>query len=242
MKTYSTKANAKRAAKSQGIDLELAVLTEVSEGGWVYLLPVEVTLAGQEYVPPVEENDSRILGEDLGFNTTRCPSCHSEGCFSAENFVDVAGWPQTRITCHHCGWSHTEISAKGIEPEVTLGEDLGMNTVKCPKCGSEELFHGTCPDGIVIHEETIIGCHHCDWGHDYRIESPKPKKLLKTIPREHKSTAAKPCYATWEIAEKILAKNPAAKRKEIIEACVEAGIAFYTARTQFQIWFSMNKK
>lgn len=38
------------------------------------------------------------------------------------------------------------------------------------------------------------------------------------------------CSLVWDIAEKMEGE----KRKDIIAACVEAGIAYYTARTQYQ--------
>ena len=40
------------------------------------------------------------------------------------------------------------------------------------------------------------------------------------------------CAVVWGIAEKML--KDGAKRKNIIEACVEHGVAYYTARTQYQ--------
>ena len=46
----------------------------------------------------------------------------------------------------------------------------------------------------------------------------------------HKSTIGSPCRIVWDIAEEMVG----AKRKDIIATCVEAGIAFYTARTQYQ--------
>lgn len=46
------------------------------------------------------------------------------------------------------------------------------------------------------------------------------------------STAKRPCLLVWEIAESM----PGAKRKDVIAACVAKGVAFYTARTQYQHW------
>lgn len=51
------------------------------------------------------------------------------------------------------------------------------------------------------------------------------------------STAEGPTKRVWAIA----ASMPGAKRKDVIEACRAAGIAFGTARTQYQKWFSANK-
>lgn len=51
-------------------------------------------------------------------------------------------------------------------------------------------------------------------------------------PERRESSAKSPCQLVWEIAEKMLGEG--AKRKDIIAACEEAGVAFYTARTQYQ--------
>jgi hypothetical protein len=52
-----------------------------------------------------------------------------------------------------------------------------------------------------------------------------------TKPRT-KSTVANPVQLVWALANSM----PRAKRKDIIAACVEQGVAFYTARTQYQLW------
>lgn len=46
------------------------------------------------------------------------------------------------------------------------------------------------------------------------------------------SSVKKPCLMVWEVAEAM----PGAKRKDVIAACVAKGVAFYTARTQYQHW------
>ncbi len=47
------------------------------------------------------------------------------------------------------------------------------------------------------------------------------------------STIKLPTKKVWDIADKM----PGAKRKDVIEACVQQGIAYGTARTQYQHWF-----
>lgn len=51
------------------------------------------------------------------------------------------------------------------------------------------------------------------------------------------STVAGATKRVWTIAESM----PGAARKEVIAACREAGIAFGTARTQYQKWYKANK-
>jgi len=48
----------------------------------------------------------------------------------------------------------------------------------------------------------------------------------------HESTIQRPCKQVWHIADSM----PGAKRKDVLAACVKAGIAFFTARTQYQQW------
>ncbi len=52
------------------------------------------------------------------------------------------------------------------------------------------------------------------------------------------STAERPTKLVWDIAD----KHPELKRKEVIEECVRQGIAYGTARTQYQHWFKEKNK
>lgn len=51
------------------------------------------------------------------------------------------------------------------------------------------------------------------------------------------STATKPTKLVWHIADEM----KGATRKEVLDECAARGIAFYTARTQYQIWKSLQK-
>jgi hypothetical protein len=54
----------------------------------------------------------------------------------------------------------------------------------------------------------------------------------------HESTIERPCKAVWAIAENMKGQ----KRGVVLAACVEAGIAYYTARTQYQSWLQIQKE
>lgn len=54
-----------------------------------------------------------------------------------------------------------------------------------------------------------------------------PPVLVKVT---NKSSIESPCARVWAIASEM----EGARRKDVIEACEKAGIAFYTARTQYQ--------
>ncbi len=51
------------------------------------------------------------------------------------------------------------------------------------------------------------------------------------------STVESPCFIVWDMADKM----KGARRKDVIAACVAKGVAFYTARTQYQLWLTAKK-
>lgn len=71
------------------------------------------------------------------------------------------------------------------------------------------------------------------------VEQPKAAEAVKAeIVRL--STATRPCKLVWEIAENMTKQN--ARRKDIIAECVNQGVAYYTARTQYQLWLTIKKE
>lgn len=49
------------------------------------------------------------------------------------------------------------------------------------------------------------------------------------------STVERPCKLVWHIADEMVG----ARRKDVLAVCVARGVAFYTARTQYQLWLSI---
>ncbi len=66
-------------------------------------------------------------------------------------------------------------------------------------------------------------------------DAPSPTNKPRG-PRGH-STIDGPCFTVWAIADDM--KD--AKRGEVIAACQALGVAFYTARTQYQKWSKARK-
>jgi hypothetical protein len=134
-------------------------------------------------------------------------------------------------------------------PSRIVGEFKGMNTERCPECGSTELYLGECQPGsggigFVVNEDSVIGCHACGWEHrevkqvKHKNEKAAPKAKKETGKVERVSTTTRPCQKVWEIADEMLKADPATKRKAILERCVAAGVAYNTARTQLQYFLS----
>lgn len=68
-------------------------------------------------------------------------------------------------------------------------------------------------------------------------KAPAPK-----VEVVHESTVERPCKLVWHIADEMLTANPAVRRKDVLAACVARGVAFYTARTQYQQWLGIRKE
>lgn len=124
---------------------------------------------------------------------------------------------------------------------------LDYGHANCPHCGIH-LSNGVSDyDGMVdLHGEkkayelqkTEWACMACwaAWGAE--IEAPKSKGSKQ--PTRHyvnKSTVDGAVAKSHEIFN----ANPEARRKDAIQLAVDAGIAFYTARTQYQKWFKGRK-
>lgn len=75
------------------------------------------------------------------------------------------------------------------------------------------------------------------------IQVPKAEKVAsKKIEIVHESIVERPCKMVMQIADEMLITHPDAKRKDILAACVDRGIAYYTARTQYQSWLQVRKE
>ena len=172
MKTYTTKANANRAAKTLSAKHDIIVEAVVVPFASGYSLEI-LLVAGTEEIPA-----------DLAKFDTHCeePKMNAD----EQAYFDINGF----IDCPECGIHYS-------------------NGIDCEQV--EE-------DGMLKSRYTCLGSG-CTWDRDII-------KIEKVILR--KSTVGKPCNLTWDIADSM----PGARRKDVLEARVAEGIAYYTARTQ----------
>ena len=102
------------------------------------------------------------------------------------------------------------------------------NHTVCPKCGSSEIYNGRTNGGLVVDEDVIAGCHACDWVQDDRKRNVASVKKTPTGKSVEHDTVTKP----WQRAKVIvcdMVSQGITSRKEIIAACVAAGIKYNTA-------------
>lgn len=86
------------------------------------------------------------------------------------------------------------------------------------------------------HEWMCLGCNH-----EFGAEIPEPKGSGgRAAPTRHyvnKSTVTD----VVAMCHDLYSANPELRRKDAIQAAVDKGAAYYTARTQYQKWFKAKK-
>lgn len=60
--------------------------------------------------------------------------------------------------------------------------------------------------------------------------------------RKKRSTIANPVQFVHELADAMISRDPTVRRKDVIEAAIDAGVAGYTARTQYQEWYKNRRE
>jgi hypothetical protein len=120
-------------------------------------------------------------------------------------------------------------------------------TTNCPDCGIH-LSNGFSTFADVLettesladalaaqeHQFFCMGCGH-EWGDKIDPEQVKAEQPKRTY--ENKSSISAACQVVHDLCNEM--KD--ARRKDVIQAAVDKGVAFYTARTQYQKWFKAQK-
>lgn len=193
MKTYTTKSNARRAAKNAGEVLDRVAFKETAEGKWMWYRDEELK---------VEQESSldKELKETCGH--VHCPHCNIH---LSNGVLNNKEWYNENLDIIKRGGPDAAVAKQLVSDYQKAGE---MGTYECLGCG--ETF------GELVSFDAPV-----------KQAAVEPKK---SIPKKHHSEIESPCRVVWEIAESM----PGARRKDVLEACVKAGIAYNTARTQYQ--------
>jgi len=135
-----------------------------------------------------------------------------------------------------------------------VGEEMvgDPHAYLCPHCGvcldngiGQHLQEVN--DYLVKHEKYEYACLSCggEFGPAIAVATKKltqPKPVGAVKPMLHESSIERPCKRVWAIADEMFAANPQMKRKDVLARCVAEGIAFYTARTQYQQWLGIQRE
>lgn len=77
---------------------------------------------------------------------------------------------------------------------------------------------------------------------DPETAAPEEPTVNTLKANRDQSIVDKPVKRVHEIASQMYQQaldeqKPEPRRKDVMQACVDAGIAYYTARTQYQVWY-----
>lgn len=211
---YSSKATAVRGAKRMGAteDMLDTVVMKGRDGKWL-VSAEEVS----ELLAAAQRGDGTVVqGEDKG---------------------DAIG----AVTTASAAEQMTQ-----DEIDNDLAETCGHS--HCPSCGthlSNGLMdfdsladqHGEAKAYTMQkHAWSCMGCN-AEWGAEIAAPSGKSSRKEPTRHYVGKSTVE----GAVSLSPSIFDANPDARRKDAIQLAVDAGITFYTARTQYQKWFKARK-
>lgn len=113
-----------------------------------------------------------------------------------------------------------QVPAQGLMEDLTTAGFAANWTVPAPEAAAPDVLPSA---GELADELDALG-----------VEPKAPRKPTYVA---ETSTAEGPTKRVWAIADSM----PGATRKQVIDACRAACIAFGTARTQYQKWFTANK-
>jgi hypothetical protein len=140
--------------------------------------------------------------------------------------------------------------AESNMPVAPVGSALehDAHSYRCPGCGIHLCNgvgeHNQEVNGKKIkHDQYEFCCLGC--GAEFGPAIPSKKVAKAVAPRgpvTHESTATRPCKLVWQIADDVFLANPEAKRSEVLAECVKQGVAYFTARTQYQQWLTVQKE
>lgn len=144
-----------------------------------------------------------------------------------------------------------ELANYVVETEDDGSSVHGFSThglLRCPSCDSHLSNgvgnHGDEVNGKAVkhasHQYACLGC-----GAEFGPALKKKVAAAKTTDaktHQNSSSIERPTKAVWHIADEMKAANPEVRRKDVIAECMARGIATFTARTQYQQWFQVQKE
>jgi len=240
VKTYSTKANANRAAKKA---LETAPEGTTFEiGGEDKAYTFKLVMKSDE-APTVVE--APVEAPELDVAMKAPDTISGPVVINTQTVVvvqEVAAQPEHPRPYAYLPEDDEGIVAtiKGmaVNPDQTQFDNFMADT------GIQiSEIRGMGEETALAHFLKIVKEDRAGWDVDFggkraeRVKKIAGGEVVSNDSRTHKSTVEKPTKLVWDIAESM----PGAKRKEVLAAAEARGVAFYTARTQYQQWLTAKK-
>lgn len=137
------------------------------------------------------------------------------------------------------------VKASEVAVVAPIGEEIvgDVHAYVCPHCG------GSLENGVGGHGDEVNGtpryndkyeyeCLGCGGEFGPAITKKAKAAPIKSVQHTNASTTERPCKLVWHIADEM----KGAKRKQVIAEAERRGVAYYTARTQYQLWSQCQKE
>lgn len=116
------------------------------------------------------------------------------------------------------------LEAKCAATQVTQTE-VGV----CPKCGSIDLYCGHIKSigsgmGIVVDEEYVTGCRHCDWVHDSRTTRMPGMRYVKNAayrPEDYRRCVSAHGHASYDCGDRVAKMLEGKELDEVYEMAAD---------------------
>ena len=240
-KSYTAKSSAIRAAKKDFTTeyaAGLVTITQNADGKWVYQVEA-AEQAAREYSPEAQEMHDAINAkkakkasniDDL-FDTAAMEKANAVAKKSQADWVAKMNAPAKdymteakKEGANVLTGVDKQPSDKVLKKELAKAEKIANRDNK--EVDSQPSAETIANDPARAHAEAL--------GID-GLENLAKDAKLGNISRV--SEIERPCDRVWAIADAMQGE----RRKDIIAACVDQGVAYYTARTQYQHWFTAKK-
>lgn len=198
--------------------------------GWTERLSKQDLWKGDRFVTPAKQVLNQLLtsAPNDGIEEhpavpyrTQCPSCKQQ--------IETFGMEGARFFIEHDGGMRAIIGS----------------AVYCE--GSEESIPAvttTTANDFAPHERAQIQMAAEDSAHEAdkaASENHRGEQIRPLTDRLKKSIIAGPSKTVWDIADKMKLNHPELGKKDVLAECMRLGIAFNTARTQYQLWRNAHK-
>lgn len=217
---YTVKSSATRAAKkdySNELANGSAVIKQLDDGMWVYEVTT-VEAKERDLSPAAKELTDAIKENKKAKRKTKDTDLFDTDAMNKAN---------TKAKKSQDEWvAKMNAPAKDYMTEAKKDEQAGVarDLVSVEKQPSNKVLEKKRAEAANAEQLGIDGLETLD-------------QDIKEGNFSRVSEIESPCVKVWAIAEAMQGE----RRKDILAACVDHGVAYYTARTQYQHWFTAKK-
>lgn len=145
------------------------------------------------------------------------------------------------VAAAHKALDHLAPFVVGIEQSQVTGDRFSA-VVEVKSGGGKEIADAVVAAGFIVKTGFVVEPPPAPEPEPETTSTEAAPKKSAGNYRKEASKVKGACAMVHEIASAMHLDNPSVKKAEVIEACRNSGVAFGTARTQYQKWLSAKNK